>query len=68
MGTVSDGSASEGSASDGSASDGSASDDSEMDSDEDTVVISGRKRKRLKVLKKNLRLEDICRLVVEQGR
>ena len=31
--------------SDGSASDGSASDDSEMDSDEDTVVISGRKRK-----------------------
>ena len=45
VGTVSDGSASEGSASDGSASDGSASDDSEMDSDEDTVVISGRKRK-----------------------
>ena len=40
VGTVSDGSASE-----GSASDGSASDDSEMDIDEETVVISGRKRK-----------------------
>ena len=44
-GAESEGLVAVGTVSDGSASDGSASDDSEMDSDEDTVVISGRKRK-----------------------